>query len=90
MSGYDELSTCPTSSLLMAGYVPTVVFAVSVTVHVTLGTFFGTRPITSRSKSSTISGRRCFHHIFALVTFLPFFSVNASGRFGKGFALDSS
>ena len=31
---------------------------VFVTAHVTLGTSLGTRPSTSRSKSSTISGRR--------------------------------
>ena len=59
---------------------PTVAFTVLVTVHVTFGTFLGTRPSTSRSKSSTISGRRCFHHIAGVVTFLPFFSVRTSGR----------
>ena len=63
---------------------------VLVTVQVTFGTFLGTRPRTSRSKSSTISGRRCFHHISAVVTFLPFFRVKTSGRFGKGLARASS
>ena len=38
------------------------------TVHVTFGTLRGTRPSTSRSNSSTISGRRCFHHASAVVT----------------------
>ena len=61
---------------------PTVKFSVRFTTHVTFGTFFGTRPRTSRSKSSTISGRRCFHHAAALVTLRPFFSVRTSGRFG--------
>ena len=56
--GYDELSTCPVIIFATTGIVPTLVFTVSVTVHVTLGTFFGTRPSTSRSKSSMISGRR--------------------------------
>jgi hypothetical protein len=41
---------------------------VLVTSHLTFGVFFGVRPYTSRSKSSAISGRRCFHHISADVT----------------------
>ena len=54
-----------------------------VTVHVTFGTFFGTRPSTSRSKSSTISGRRCFHHTSALRDLAcRSSSVSTSGRFG--------
>src|SRR5215471_3605421 len=90
IAGKDELSTCPVSIFATTGYLPTFVLAVSVTVHVTFGRFFGTRPSTSRSKSSTISGRRCSHHTLAEVTFFPFFNVNASGNCGKGFANDSS
>ena len=51
----------PVSWLFRAAYIalfPSETF--ETTVHVTAGTFFGTRPITSLSKSSTISGRRCF------------------------------
>jgi hypothetical protein len=70
--------------------VPTVAFTVFATVHVTFGTFFGTRPSTSRSKSSTISGRRWSHQTLAVVTFLPFFNFKTSGRFGYGFAVLSS
>ena len=88
--GSDELSTCPTSCFPITGCAPTISRTVFATVHVTDGTFFGTRPITSRSKSSTISGRRCFHHISGVVTFSPFFSVSTSGRFGNGLAFDSS
>ncbi len=69
---------------------PSTPSAFSVTVHVTFGTFFGMRPMTSRSKSSAISGRRFSHHCFGVVTFLPFFSVRTSGIFGNGFASDSS
>ena len=32
-----------------------------------------------RSKSSTISGRRLAHQVFASLTFLPFLSVSGSG-----------
>ena len=56
-------------------------FVEYVLLHVTLGTSFGTRPSTSRSKSSTISLRRV-SHIAAVVTFFPFFNVRTSGSFG--------
>ena len=88
--GSDELSTRPTNRFPITGCAPTISRTVFSTVHVTEGTSFGTRPMTSRSKSSTISGRRCFHHISGVVTLSPFFSVSASGRFGNGLALDSS
>src|SRR5215467_3016160 len=38
IEGYDELSTWPLSIFATTGYLPTVVFTVSVTVQVTLGT----------------------------------------------------
>ena len=59
-------------------------------VHVTFGVLLGTRPYTSRSKSSTISGRRSFHQSSGVVTFCPFFNVSGSGRSGNGFALAGS
>src|ERR1039458_309978 len=58
IAGNDELSTWPVSALPITGRPATVAVIVFVTVHVTFGTFLGTRPSTSRSKSSTISGRR--------------------------------
>src|SRR6266566_7109124 len=61
---------------------------VLVTSQVTLGTFFGTRPYTSRSKSSWISARRAFHCL-TVVTLLPFFIVMSSGS-GYLFAVASS
>ena len=61
-----------------------------VTLQCTLGTSFGTRPIISRLKSSTISGRRCFHQISAVVTFSPFFNTSGSGRSGTGLAFSGS
>jgi hypothetical protein len=54
---------------------PAVTF--EITVQVTLGTFFGTRPMTSRSKSSAISGRCCFHHISALALNYHRLAVNS-------------
>jgi hypothetical protein len=42
------------------------------------------------SKSSTISGLRFSHHVFASFTFLPFFNISGSGRVIKGDAFDSS
>src|SRR6516164_10483474 len=89
-SGKAELSAVPISSLPTTGRPPTLNCSVRLTRHATFGTFRGTRPSTSRSKSSTISGRRSFHHVSALVTFLPFSSVSASGRFAYGFASGSS
>ena len=56
----------------------------------TSGTFRGTRPSTSRSKSSMISGRRCLIHASRVVTLRPFFSVRTSGRSGYGLAFASS
>ena len=43
-SGYDELSTWPTSRFVTTGTSPTVCFSVAVTSHLTFGVFFGTRP----------------------------------------------
>jgi hypothetical protein len=42
--GYDELSTCPTSSFVMIGTSPFIPFVVLLTSHVTFGVFFGRRP----------------------------------------------
>src|SRR5579883_128851 len=89
-AGYAELSTRPASNFPTTARPPTDAFTVLVTSQVTLGAFFGTRPSTSRSKSSTISGRRSRHHISAVVTLRPFFSVSASGRSGNGLAFASS
>src|SRR4249919_3055980 len=89
-SGYAELSAAPISSLPTTGRPPTWNCSVRLTRHATVGTVRGTRPSTSRSKSSTISGRRCFHHASALVTFLPFLSVSGSGSSGYGLATASS
>ena len=90
IAGNVELSTRPVSFFTTTGMPPSVSFVVDVTSHVTFGTFFGTRPSTSRSKSSTISGRRSFVHIAAVVTFWPLFSVSTSGRSGYGLAVASS
>jgi hypothetical protein len=90
IAGWDALSTRPTSCVPTTGRSPTIPLAVSVTTHVTVGTFAGTRPSTSRSKSSTISGRRRVRHMSAEVTVVPFFSVRISGRSGKGLASASS
>src|SRR6185295_15602108 len=60
IAGYDELSTWPTSCFAMTGIPATWAFTVRFNSQVTAGTRGGTRPNTSRSKSSTISGRRCF------------------------------
>ena len=80
--GYDELSTWPTSCLVIIGTPPLAPRVVLVTSQVTLGVSLGVRPYTSRSKSSRISGRRLSHHVCASVTFCPFFNSNGSGRFG--------
>ena len=91
MDGQAELSTVPRSCLAMTALLPTTRSVACVTtVHVTFGTFFGTRPKTSRSKSSTISGRRTFHHCAAVVTFWPSFVTSGSGKSGKGLALAGS
>ena len=82
ISGCAELSTAPISSLPITRWPPTSNASVRLTRQVTFGTVRGTRPNTSRSNSSTISGRRCFHQAAAVVTLRPFFSVSASGRFG--------
>src|ERR1039457_1681750 len=42
--GYEELSTVPTSCLVMTGISPTVALVVLATSHFTPGTFWGTRP----------------------------------------------
>src|SRR5271168_3875104 len=82
IDGHNESSTCPTSCFSNTGKTPAFVLLLLVTVHVTFGTLGGTRPSTSRSKSSTISGRLCCHHSVAVVTFLPLLSVRASGGSG--------
>src|SRR5690242_18385191 len=88
MVGQAELSTCPTSCFATTGISPTTrSTAWVVIVQFTFGTFFGTRPKTSRSKFSTISGRGCFHRIPGVVTFCPFFRVSGSGGSGYGLAL---
>ena len=63
--------------------VPTMPSTCFATVQVTSGTCPGTRPNISRSKSSTISGRRTFHHPPGVVTRCPFFDVSGSGKLGK-------
>ncbi len=90
IDGYAELSTCPTNFFSTTGKTPAFESLVLFTAQVTLGTLGGMRPTTSRSKSSTISGRRCFHHCSADVTFCPFFNVSASGRSPYRFAFASS
>jgi hypothetical protein len=82
IAGYEELSTWPTNCFAITGTPATCVLTVCFNSHFTAGTLAGTRPITSRSKSSTISGRRCFHHASAVVTLRPFFNVSGSGRSG--------
>src|SRR5579883_3370277 len=82
IAGYDELSTCPANCFVIAAKSPLLVLDVLVTSQRTDGTFPGTRPYTSRSKSSTISGRLWFHHISGVVTRFPFFRTNGSGKFG--------
>src|SRR5271170_1231832 len=86
ISGYDELSTWPTSFFVMTGMSPLVSRVVLITSQRTLGVFAGMRPKISRLKSSTISGRRWVHHILAVVTRLPLFRMSGSGRLGYGFA----
>ena len=90
IAGQAELSTWPTSCLPDTGWPSIVAVPLSETVHVTFGVLAGTRPYISRSKASTISGRRRDHHPSAVVTLPPSFSVSGSGRFGNGFALASS
>jgi hypothetical protein len=63
------------------GTPPTDVLTVSSTVHVTFGTTFGTRPTTSREKSSRSSVRRV-SHCALVATVEPFFSTISSGSFG--------
>jgi hypothetical protein len=95
MAGYEELSTRPISCLVITGTSligcgapppnppPPIGSPVSVltTSHVTAGVFLGTRPYTSRSKSSLISARRAFH-CAAVVTRRPLFMTSGSGRSG--------
>src|SRR4051812_13102438 len=80
MAGHAELSTLPISAVVLLGTVGAAPprppkprpFALGssggATSHVTLGTSLGTRPYTSASKYSTISGRRSFHQISGVVT----------------------
>ena len=44
ISGYDELSTRPTSCFVMTGTSALLVLVVLVTSHFTAGVFAGTRP----------------------------------------------
>ena len=89
IAGYAELSACPMSCVPTTRRPPIVPVSVAATLHATRGAFFGTRPITSRSNSSTISARRRAQRR-GVVTRCPFFSVSSGGRFGNGFAFDSS
>src|SRR5437879_8769493 len=89
IDGYAELSTCPTNCFSTTGKTPAFESVVFFTAQVTLRALGGMRPTTSRSKSSTISGRRRFHHCSADVTFCPLFNVSASGRSPYGFAFAS-
>ena len=90
IDGNDELATWPTSCRPMTACDPSDHSSVAVADHVTFGTLRGIRPTTSRSKSSTISGRRCVFQTRADVTFVPFASVSTSGRIGYGLASASS
>ena len=90
IAGQAELSTWPTSFRTVAGMVPTRSSVVAVTSQVTFGTFAGTRPYTSRSKSSTISGRRLVHQTSGVVTRPPSLRTNGSGKVGYGLAFASS
>ena len=90
MEGQAELSTWPMSCLALARIMPTYSISSTSTVQVTSGTFSGTRPYTSRSKSSTISGLLTSHHCLAVVTFFPALVFISSGITGKGLALLSS
>lgn len=90
ISGSEALSTCPANCFVMTGISPFVPEVLLVTSQVIAGMCFGVRPYTSRSKSSRISGRRCFHRLSAVVTRWPFFNLSGSGRTGKGLALASS
>src|SRR4051794_9924475 len=80
--GHAELSTTPCSCFSTTGTSPTIVSRVSTTFHATAGTCWGIRPYPSRSKSSTISGRRCFHHCSEVVTASPLLSASTLGRLG--------
>src|SRR5882757_9466748 len=76
MAGHAELSTFPISRFVTLGTVgagprpppkpprpPGAGAFAGAGSQVTLGRSLGTRPYTSASKYSTISGRRSFHHI---------------------------
>jgi hypothetical protein len=63
---------------------------VEMSSQVTLGVLLGTRPYISLSKSSTISGLLFDYQVLAFFTGFPFFKINALGKSGNGFALDSS
>src|SRR5262245_61445845 len=101
MSGQAALSTRPTSRLVTFGTVgagprppnprpPAGAAFAGATSHVTLGTSLGTRPYTSASKYSTISGRRSVHQASGVVTGLRALVTIISGRWGQGLALASS
>src|SRR3954453_23798424 len=78
-SGNAALSTGPTTSLPITGRPPTTNLSVRATFQLTFGTLAGTRPSTSRSNASTISGLRSFHQASAVATFLPLSRVSGSG-----------
>jgi hypothetical protein len=73
--GYAELSTTPRKTFVRT-FPFTVLLATS---HFTCGTSLGILPYISRSKSSTISGRRFSYHVFSSVTFVPSLHVIMSG-----------
>src|SRR5690606_34634513 len=83
IKGYALLSTWPTNFFAMTGMRPTRSLSTISTFQVTLGTFSGTRPYTSRSNTSTIPGLRVFHHIPGVVTFFPLLVTNISGNSGQ-------
>ena len=103
IAGYDELSTRPISCFVITATSligceapppnppPPIGSPVSLltTSHLTAGMFLGTRPYTSRSKSSLISARRAFH-CDAVVTRVPFSITSGSGSSGYGLAVASS
>ena len=83
ISGYAELSTRADQLLAdRPARPPTSNVFRPLTVHVTFGTFFGTRPSTSRSKSSTISGPALLPPHVGARDLLAVLERQTSGRFG--------
>ena len=82
MSGAALLSTRAVSVVMRTGRPPTVESVTGELLQLTPGRTFGTRPSTSRSNPSMISGRRCMRQAFAVSTRLPLLSRSGSGQSG--------